>query len=159
MGEIVYDDESMIPWAIERIGFQPRPDVKAIGWRENGELRAVTLFDGFSECDCNIHIASDGKPHWLSRAFLMASFMHPFVQWNLRRVTGLVPAKNRRALSFDLHLGFEQEGYLRNAMPDDDIVLLGMLRDHCRWIPKRYRNLTWQQTKQKESELLGESNG
>ena len=139
MGEIVYDDESMIPWAIEKIGFEPRPDVRAIGWRESGSLRAVTLYDGFSECDCNIHIASDGSGNWLRRAFLIASFMHPFVQWRLRRVTGLVPAKNKDALRFDLHLGFKQEGYLHHALPDDDIYLLGMLRENCRYIPPEYR--------------------
>lgn len=139
MGEIVYNDESMIPWAIEKIGFEPRPDVRAIGWRENGSLRAVTLYDGFSECDCNMHIASDGSGNWLRRAFLVASFMHPFVQWRLRRVTGLVPAKNKDALRFDLHLGFKQEGYLQHALPDDDLYLLGMLRENCRYIPPEYR--------------------
>ena len=139
MGEIVYDDESMIHWAIEKIGFEPRPDVRAIGWRENGSLRAVTLYDGFSECDCNMHIASDGSGNWLRRAFLVASFMHPFVQWRLRRVTGLVPAKNKDALRFDLHLGFKQEGYLQHALPDDDLYLLGMLRENCRYIPPEYR--------------------
>ena len=139
MGEIVYDDESMIPWAIEKIGFEPRSDVRGIGWRENGSLRAVTLYDGFSECDCNIHIASDGSGNWLRRAFLIASFMHPFVQWRLRRVTGLVPAKNKDALRFDLHLGFTQEGYLQHALPDDDLILLGMLRENCRYIPPEYR--------------------
>ena len=139
MGEIVYDDDSMIPWAIERIGFKPRDDVRAIGWRENGSLRAVTLYDGFSECDCNIHIASDGSGNWLRRAFLIASFMHPFVQWRLRRVTGLVPAKNKDALRFDLHLGFKQEGYLHHALPDDDLYVLGMLKENCRYIPPEYR--------------------
>ena len=99
MGEMVYDDSGeMIEWASKIIGFQPRPDVVAIGWRVRGELRAVALYDNFSECDCNMHIASDGKAHWLSRQFLIASFMHPFVQWRLRRVTGLVPAKNKVSL-------------------------------------------------------------
>lgn len=139
MGEIVYDDESMIPWAVERIGLEPRSDVVAIGWRENGELRAVTMYDCFSKADCNIHIASDGTGTWLHRSFLVTCFMHPFVQWNLRRMTGLVPAKNKKALNFDLHLGFKQEGYLRHALPDDDIILLGMLREDCRFIPKQYR--------------------
>lgn len=139
MGEIVYDDESMIPWAVEKIGFQPRPDVRAIGWREDGALRAVTLYDGFSASDCNMHIASDGSGTWLRRSFLVTSFMHPFVQWGLRRVTGLVPAKNEKALNFDLHLGFVQEGYLRHALPDDDIIVLGMLRETCRYIPTKYR--------------------
>ena len=111
MGEVVYENvDEMVVWASKIIGFQPRPDVTAIGWRESGSLRAVTLYDGFSECDCNIHIASDGSGNWLRRAFLIASFMHPFVQWRLRRVTGLVPAKNKDALRFDLHLGFKQEG-------------------------------------------------
>lgn len=139
MGEIVYDDESMISWAAERIGFAPRPDVRAVGWREGGSLRAVTLYDGFSKCDCNMHIASDGTGTWLRRQFLITCFMHPFVQWDLRRVTGLVPARNKDALRFDLHLGFVQEGYLRHALPDDDLILLGMLRENCRFIPPKYR--------------------
>ena len=140
MGEVVYENvDEMVVWASKIIGFQPRPDVTAIGWRESGSLRAVTLYDGFSECDCNIHIASDGSGNWLRRAFLIASFMHPFVQWRLRRVTGLVPAKNKDALLFDLHLGFKQEGYLHHALPDDDIVVLGMLRETCRYIPPEYR--------------------
>lgn len=140
MGELVYEDpERLVAWATKIIGFPLRPDVKAIGWREDGELRAVTLYDNFSQCDCNIHIASDGTGNWLRRQFLVASFMHPFVQWNLRRVTGLVPATNQRALNFDLHLGFVQEGYLRHALPDDDIIVLGMLRTTCRFIPSKYR--------------------
>ena len=140
MGELVYDDSGqMIEWASKIIGFQPRSDAVAVGWREHGELRAVVLYDNFSACDCNIHIASDGTGNWLRRAFLETCFMHPFAQWGLRRVTGLVPAKNTDALRFDLHLGFKQEGYLRHALPDDDLVLLGMLRENCRFIPERYR--------------------
>lgn len=139
MGELVYNDDSLITWAAEKIGFEPRPDVKAMGWKVNGVIRAVVLWDGFSECDCNIHVASDGNPHWLSRPFLAAAFMHPFVQWKLKRVTGLVPAKNTAALRFDLHLGFVKEGYLRKALPDDDLILLGMLREECRFIPSKFR--------------------
>lgn len=140
MGTIIYDrKEELVAWAANVIGFQPRPDAMAIGWEEAGTLRAVTLYDGFSECDCNIHIASDGTGVWLRRAFLAASFAHPFRQWNLRRVTGLVPAKNTAALRFDLHLGFKQEGIIRHALPDDDIIVLGLLREDCRYIPKQYR--------------------
>lgn len=136
----IYDDqERLISWASEVIGFAPRPDVQHMGWQENGVLRAVVLWDGFSECDCNIHIASDGTGRWLRRAFLRAAFMHPFAQWNLRRVTALVPSKNTAALRFDLHLGFKQEGVIRHALPDDDITILGLLREDCRFIPQEYR--------------------
>lgn len=140
MANIIYDrKQELVGWASEIIHFNPRGDVVAIGWEEDGRLRAVTLYDGFSECDCNMHIASDGSRTWLKRAFLCTSFAHPFVQWGLRRVTGLVPAKNAAALRFDLHLGFEREGYIRHALPDDDLIILGMLRENCRFIPEMYR--------------------
>jgi len=140
MATITYENpERLIAWAADRIGFEPRQDVKAIGWTDGDTLKAVTLYDGFSECDCNIHIASDGSRQWLTRGYLRASFWHPFIQWKLRRVTGLVPSKNQDALRFDLHLGFEREGYIRHALPDDDIIVLGMLRENCRFIPAEYR--------------------
>ena len=138
-GFIYGEDERLIEWASRIIGFSPRPDAKAVGWQEHGVLRAVTMWDGFSECDCNIHIASDGTGHWLRRPFLRMSFYHPFMQWGHRRVTGMVPAKNHAALRFDLHLGFKQEGIVRHALPDDDVIILGLLREDCRWIPKDYR--------------------
>lgn len=141
MRNIIYDDDSrLIGWAREVIGCQFRGDAKAIGLESDGRLVAVTVFDGFSECDCNMHVASDGSGHWLGKDFLTCSFAYPFVQLKLRRVTGLVPAKNVTALRFDLHLGFKHEGICRDALPDDDIIILGMLRAECRFIPKQYRS-------------------
>ena len=140
MNGLIYTDEDrLVEWASEIIGFEPRDDVKAMGWQVDGALRAVCLWDGFSKCDCNIHVASDGGANWLSRQFLTHAFLHPFAQWEMRRVTALVPAKNHAALRFDLHLGFTQEGVIRHALPNDDIILLGMLREDCRYIPQRYR--------------------
>lgn len=139
---LVYgEDERLIAWASERIGgLQFRPDAKAIGSEINGKLVGVTVFDCFSTCDVNMHIASDGSGHWLTRAFLVAGFAYPFIQCGMRRVTGLVPAKNEAALRFDLHLGFKKEGLCRHALPDDDIIILGMTRSECRFIPPEHRH-------------------
>lgn len=140
MNGLIYGEQDrLIGWASKVIGFHPRPDAQAIGWQEHGVLRAVTLWDGFSKCDCNIHIASDGSGTWLRKGFLRASFWHPFIQWDLRRVTGLVPSKNTAALRFDLKLGFTREGLSRHALENDDIIILGLLREDCRYIPQRYR--------------------
>ena len=141
MSELIYDQkERLIEWASDVIGCKFRPDAQAIGLICNDNLIAVTVFDGFSECDCNMHIASNGTGRWLNRKFLIASFAYPFVQLGLRRVTGLVPASNFRALQFDYHLGFKTEGRCRNALPDDDIIILGMLREECPFIPMHYRS-------------------
>lgn len=140
MATLTYDNqERLISWASECIGFTPRDDVKAMGWVDGDRLICVALWDGFSECDCNIHVASDLSGHWLTRGFLRAAFWHPFIQWNMRRVTALVPAKNSNAIRFDLHLGFEREGLIRHALPDDDLIVMGMLRENCRFIPEQHR--------------------
>jgi RimJ/RimL family protein N-acetyltransferase len=116
------------------VGVKFRTDAYCIGLERDGEVCAVVVFDGFSECDCNIHIASDGTKRWMSRDLLLAAFAYPFVQLGLRRVTGLVPAKNSEALRFDQHLGFIIEGRCHDALPDDDLMVLGMTRSRCRFI-------------------------
>lgn len=139
---VIYgQDERLLPWALERIGIgQFREDAKAIGLERNGELVAVCAYDTFSPRDCQMHIASDGTGRWLTREFLVRSFAYPFIQCDLPRVTGIVAAKNRAALKFDHHLGFRTEGYCPLALPDDDAVILGLLRRECRFIPLENRH-------------------
>jgi RimJ/RimL family protein N-acetyltransferase len=140
--QIIYGEEDvLLPWAAERIGVSFRDDARTIGLaRNDGTLVAVVVYDSFSRADCNMHIASDGSGHWMTKQLVLHAFAYPFVQCGLRRVTGLVPAKNTRALEFDLKLGFEVEGLCRNALPDDDIIVLGMTRDRCRFIAQEHRH-------------------
>lgn len=139
---LIYNQESLlVPWAAEKIGVgRFRDDAKAIGIMSGDQIRGVAVFDTFSECDCNIHVASDGSARWMTREFLVHVFSYPFIQLGLRRVTGIVPASNERALRFDLKLGFTREGYCPKALPNDDVVILGMTRDRCRFIPPEYRH-------------------
>ena len=155
MRKVVYnDDERLIEWAAGRIGIASfRPDARAIGLvqdSDHGEagpdrdsaghrILAAVVFDCFSKCDCNMHVASDGSGQWLNREYLIRCFAYPFVQCGLRRVTGLVPAKNTAALKFDLHLGFRLEGRCPDALPDDDVLILGLVRSECLVIPKESR--------------------
>lgn len=137
------DEQRLLPWACEKIGVASfRPDARTIGIERNGKLAAVVVFDGFSDVDCNIHIASDGSRYWMSRELLVHTFGYVFIQCRLRRITGMVDADNRDALRFDEHLGFQREGYHPEAGTDGrDMISLGLLRRNCRFIPKQYRIL------------------
>ena len=132
---LIYGEEDrLLPWAAARIGIPAfRRDAYSLGLERDGELVAVVVFDCFSECDANMHIASDGTGRWMNKALLLAAFSYPFGQLGLRRVTGIVPAKNEAALKFDENLGFVREGYHKNALPDGDTISLGMLRENCRF--------------------------
>lgn len=134
---LIYGEESrLLPWAQERIGATFRDDAYTIGLERDGQIIAVVVFDTFSEADCCMHIASDGTRAWMSKALLLAAFAYPFEQLGLRRVTGMVPASNAEALGFDEHIGFVREGYHPHALPNDDLISLGLLREHCRFIRK-----------------------
>jgi RimJ/RimL family protein N-acetyltransferase len=141
MANLIYGNEPrLLPWAQERIGVTFRNDAKTIGLERDGELCAVVVYDGFSECDCNMHIASDGTRAWMSKALLLSAFAFPFIQLGLLRLTGLVPADNQAALEFDENIGFVREGYHPKAGPGGkDLISLGMLRSACRFIPLENR--------------------
>lgn len=139
---LIYGEENrLLPWAKDRIGINGfRRDAYSIGLERDGDLVAVVVFDCFSDADVNMHIASDGSRHWMNKSLLVAAFAYPFIQLGMRRVTGLVPASNHKALAFDEHIGFVREGYHPHALPSGDTVSLGLLRENCRFIPKEYRD-------------------
>lgn len=141
MNRLIYEqDGELLAWASARIGVSFRTDAKTVGYARDGELIAVVVYDGFSAGDVNMHIASDGSSRWLTRELLTAAFAFPFIQCKMRRVTALVPAKNADALRFDQHLGFRREGYHPKAANNGgDLISLGMLREHCRFIQRGHQ--------------------
>lgn len=141
---IVYDKKRCGEFAYERIASMRHTgfwnDYEAFGWEQNGELQAAVIFNLYSGADIAMHIAAVPGRTWLRREFLYAAFAYPFVQLNVRRISGYVPAKSVDVIEFDEHLGFKREGLMREALPDDDIVCLGMLRKECRFIrPQQLR--------------------
>lgn len=137
---LLNDADRLVPWAEGVIGCRFYRDARAIGWGDEDTIKAVAVYDRWSETDCCVHLASDGTGRWMTRSFLAAGFHYPFVQCGLRRMTGLVSADNPEALRLDLHMGWRREGVLRRAAPDGtDIILLGMLRSECRFILREHR--------------------
>lgn len=99
-----------------------------------GEIMGVVAYDHWTPGNCEMSIASDLTGHWMTREFLRLAFAYPFLQCGLRRVTGVVEEDNWRALNLDTRLGFVFEGRLRKWFGDKDGIVLGMLREECRWI-------------------------
>lgn len=138
MRQIVYDqEEECLAWAADRIhcrGFGPH--AHAIGVRDDHGLCAVTAWDDFSPWNCMMHIASDSGRRWMTREFLFRSFAYPFLQLDLRRVTGLIAADNEASLHLAERVGFVVEcPRVQQAFGERDGVLLRMLRAECRWVP------------------------
>jgi RimJ/RimL family protein N-acetyltransferase len=128
-----------VAWAEQRIpNNRFRADATAIGITRDGEISGVVVFDNFTVGSCCVSVASDGSRRWITRELLIRVFAYPFIQLGYRRLTALVAASNADSLNFCRAFGWTREGVLRRGAPDgDDLVVFGMLREECRYLPER----------------------
>ena len=98
------------------------------------------MFSGYNEASICMHVASF-LPGWVNRDLLWATFSYPFEQLGVKKVIGQVPASNKAALEFDTNLGFKIETIVKDVFVDDDLVVLGMYRDECRWLKIKPRHI------------------
>lgn len=130
---MVISSPGLRPYIEAKLGVKLSPAAQFIGsLRQDNSIWGVVAYDTFSNYDCEIFMAGD--PGWTNKTLLRAAFDYPFRQLKLARVTGRVDAADERTLNIDLKLGFKVEGRLRNALGDRDIIIVGLLRQECRWI-------------------------
>lgn len=127
------EDQRVADWVQTRL-----PDFQgwngayvAIGYVRKGILAGGVVFSMYSGANICIACALDAP---LTRRFMRAIFYYPFLQLKCRRVTALVNAQNLSSRELVEHAGFKEEGCMREATPDDDVIVYGMTRAECRWI-------------------------
>lgn len=131
---VLGNDPLVSAFVAERLGYGTTFTACAtIGMQRRGELIGGVVYDAYTGANCNMHVASNGSRHWMSKEFLFAAFNYPFQQLGLKRVTAPVERTNRDALRFDYHLGFEDEAVLKDAATSGDLLLLVMWSSKCRW--------------------------
>ena len=102
------------------------------------DLLVVVAFFNSDGISMEGAIASS-TPKWFGyRDFMRRVFEYVFDTAGCRRFVVRVDAGNEKALKLDLGLGFKMEGTLRQAAENgNDVHVLGMLRDECRWLGDR----------------------
>jgi RimJ/RimL family protein N-acetyltransferase len=107
---------------------------------ENGELWGGVTYTAYTGASIGLHIAGF-RPDWVSRDMIWVCFNYPFVQLGCSKLFGQVPASNRKALEFDLKLGFIEEARVKDVFPDGDLIVIAMKREDCRWLKLKPRSL------------------
>lgn len=107
----------------------------AIGMKRKGEWLAGVVYDRFGVRDCQMHIGSVKGTRWATEEAISRALSYPFLVLNRERITGHTPAHNLEARKFNEHIGFVQEGILRQGADDGtDAIIYGMLKSECRWL-------------------------
>lgn len=134
MKTLVLERERIGKWVKDRIGLNGywAADYQAVAVERGGKLIAGVVYDRHSGNDCCMHVSGIG--YWATPGTLRTFFSFPFMQWKYQRVTALVASKNHKCLTLVDRLGFTPEGRLREGLPNDDLMIFGMLRRECRWL-------------------------
>jgi hypothetical protein len=135
MRRLIFDQpERVSQWVFERLPYSDDATAyAAIGIEDaDGELILGALYNSFTGFDIDMTVASSGVL-WRYK-WIIPLFRYPFVQLGCRRVSARCASRNHKSKAALLHLGFVLEGQLRDALPDDDVLLFGMTRAECRWL-------------------------
>lgn len=126
-------DREISHWVAQRLGINGFGPSRAIGVELDGEIIAGVVYFNCRHNGLEMAVAST-TPKWATRRTLKHFFSYPFLTQGCNRITVLVDIDDHGTRRFDERLGFVQEGILREAHPNGDAVVYGMLKDECRWI-------------------------
>lgn len=131
-------------WVLDRC---PDEDIRTVqeigpfyayGVALNGKPIAGVVYNWYREMkygnDMRVIIASD-DPRWCLPGVLRELFRYPFEFARCERLTAVIRDGNTRSLKLCQGLGFKREGTLRRGYDGrTNAILLGMLKQECRWI-------------------------
>lgn len=139
MKTIIWNVPAVNDWVSSKIFGKDKfdPEAPSIGLLENGKIIGGVVYTMYTGNGIMMNVAGD-HPGWVSLGFIKAAFAYPFIQLGCTRVSGMVRVDNPKALLFDMKLGFHIEGVVRKGDDDGtDMVMLGMLREECKWLKRR----------------------
>lgn len=107
-----------------------------------GRVVGTVYFTGYVPgCDVLIHafVEDEYRGRWLTKAILKEVFDYPFIILSVHRISAYsVPGITAETRAFLEHLGFRQEGVIRQSATDTngnrhDVILYGMLKEERRF--------------------------
>lgn len=141
---VIYSpSDKLVELAARRGNLRFRADAKAIAICSGEDIKGIIVFDSFTTRGCWVSVVSDGGRRWITRELIIKVFAYPFIQLAYPRLNSFVSVNNEDAIRFNEHFGFKREGLMRKAGDaGEDLIVYGMLREECRWLPERFAGKT-----------------
>lgn len=129
-------DDEVGEWVCARVQNQ-QPWIKgtgrAIGWTRGDRLIAGVTYSMYNRVNVWMGIASEDH-RWLNRTSLWAIFYYPFGQLQVKRISALIDASNKRSQNFVEKLGLIREATFVDSAPDGDQHVYRLFAHECKWI-------------------------
>lgn len=96
-----------------------------------GTDKGAVAFTDYNGENVQLHMC--GEKGWLTPQLLRSVWAYVWGVLECRRCTALVREDRITALRINLRLGFKIEGYMRKADEGLGVLVLGMLKEECRY--------------------------
>ncbi len=121
-------------WAGERLGTAFVPPFAGFRIEDRfGVVRGAAVFN--DHCDRNIELTCVGQGAF-TRDVCKELARYAFDVNGCERITIRTRKRNVKLVRMALRWGWKVEGFLRRWYDDDDAVVMGMVREDCRWLGK-----------------------
>ena len=107
------------------------PKCQFIGRVRDGKLIGVLGFQHWTREDVEVLWA--GERGFGSKALANVAWHYIWETLGCTRCTGYIRADNTHSLRLAERMGFVREGVKRRARNGVDVIVVGMLREECRW--------------------------
>jgi RimJ/RimL family protein N-acetyltransferase len=108
---------------------------QAIGLVKNGEIVAGVIYENWNGRSLMVHLVIKDR---ITPAFLGAVFDYGFNVCKIEKAIAPVSSSNLKMIGMIEKMGFAEEGRIKDATPDGDIVLYTMKKADCRFLGNRY---------------------
>jgi hypothetical protein len=125
-------DAEVAKYVQERVSTILFPPFTALGWADDkGKITAGIVFNCWNGPDVELTIANDSG---LNRSLIYATAQYVFDQMKCARCSITVQTKDLKTYETALKFGFRVEGVKRRGFGDEDAIIMGMVREDCRWM-------------------------
>jgi RimJ/RimL family protein N-acetyltransferase len=120
----------------------------------NGRVLGGVFFTDYNTVSVQIHVASF-RDRWTNKELLYLVFDYPFRRLGVNKLIGTVPENNKKAIAFNLNLGFNVETRVKDVLPEGDMLIMSMYKQDCRFLSMRRPAPTFESNDGKEQSDAG----
>ena len=132
MGWYITDGPAVGYWVAAKNNGQYHAESSvAIGLVRNDKIVAGVIYEDYNGKSVVVHIAITGR---LTPQFVKAICEYAFITCKVNKAIAPVSSANVKSIKFVENMGFIEEGRIRDAAPDGDIIMYTLGKDTCRFI-------------------------
>lgn len=124
-------------WVAERVGCHLTPEARGlVAVDASGRVRGGVVYDCWTPNTAQCHMATETPMAW--RCLLPHVFRYPFDEAGRGLLLGSIRGRNAESLAMAKALGFTEHARIPDGYEaGDDLVLVLMKRDECRWVRQK----------------------